>query len=219
MFPTTFPLPEAPVSPLPASELTAEDLTNLLRHEPTGGAPGPSRLRVEHPKVFLRLPLQAQFEEFAAALTQFTNLLLGGLFSESIRAALFAGQVLPLNKKDGGIRPVVLGELLRRLAHKALLRSLGEELASLGPSVQLGLNNDTYGPTAAVLAAQSWACSLEGKVLVKLDIKKAFNSLSREAAIRAANELLPSAAPYLRWFLSAASPVWYHDLLLQTPRD
>ena len=61
-----------------------------------------------------------------------------------------------------------------------MIRSqLGGELANVNPKAQLGLSNAKYVTVAVVLTAQTWADSMGGSVLSKLDIRNAFNTLDR----------------------------------------
>ncbi len=58
----------------------------------------------------------------------------GGLL-DAMALVLCAASLIPLNKKDGGIRPIVVGETLRRLFGKTLLTTpaLKEAVQELVP--------------------------------------------------------------------------------------
>jgi hypothetical protein len=51
-------------------------------------------------------------------LTQLTNLLLAGGLDETVKEIIYGGRLIALLKKDGGIRPIAVGYVGRRLAAK-----------------------------------------------------------------------------------------------------
>ena len=66
------------------------------------------------------------------SLTNFVNLLLKGDLPVSVREIVYGGRLIALQKKDGGIRPTVVGYTLRRLAAKCantfVIKRRSEEL-------------------------------------------------------------------------------------------
>src|SRR6218665_3497540 len=58
----------------------------------------------------------------AKALTDFTNLLLRGECPPSARPTLFGGNLIALNKETGGLRPIAIGYVWRRLAAKCAIK-------------------------------------------------------------------------------------------------
>ena len=48
-------------------------------------------------------------EKLLEARTAFTNMLLSGKLSTTIREIIFGGRLITLQKKDGGIRPIADG--------------------------------------------------------------------------------------------------------------
>ena len=49
------------------------------------------------------------------SLTDFVNLLLKGDLPVPVREIVYGGRLIALQKKDGGIRPIMVGYTLRRL--------------------------------------------------------------------------------------------------------
>ena len=58
-------------------------------------------------------------------LCPFVKTAINGNLPEQLHAVLCAATLSPLNKKDGGIRPIAIGDTLRRLIGKVLLRLPG----------------------------------------------------------------------------------------------
>ena len=88
-----------------------------------------------------------------------------------------------IGKPAGGVRPIAMGETLRRLAakclHSAVLDKVSEYLLPLQVGVQV--------PNAAELVARRvklWAKeAAPGEVLLQVDLRNSFNSLDRNAML------------------------------------
>ena len=86
---------------------------------PKGAAPGPSGLRASHIQDAVRRP--GRGTPLVQALASLAQAWVNGTLPLE-HAPFFTGANLtPLRKKDGGVRPVAVGEVLRRLVGKALL--------------------------------------------------------------------------------------------------
>ena len=95
-----------------------------------------------------------------------------------------AGQVSPLVKPTGGHRPLLLSPFLRRLAHKALLKTRTSTIQkAVGPH-QYGVSTKD-GANVMIKKIQVAAEMDTQRVLVALDIKAAFQNISRKAMINA----------------------------------
>ena len=68
-------------------------------------------------------------------LTTFINTILTGSVPRSILPAFAGATLSAFNKKDGGIRPIAVGDTLRRLAAKCATRSIQDKFSGIfGPS-------------------------------------------------------------------------------------
>ena len=101
---------------------------------------------------------------------------------------IFCASLISLSKKDGGVCPIAIGQTLRRVVAKCIggrvIHSVGGDLAPL----QLG-RGVPRGCEVAVHAFRRFLHHMRSDhVLVKLDFKNAFNSLSRACMIRAVQQ-------------------------------
>ena len=125
------------------------------------------------------------------SLTDLANILLAGKTPASVTPILFGGSLIALEKKDGGIRPIAVGYIWRRLTAKCANRHATESLTSILSPKQLGVGVKG-GAEAAVHATRRYLQQMpEGNILAKLDFKNAFNSLSRNAMLEAVAEYAP----------------------------
>ena len=105
---------ELPVAP----ELSPDDVLKALHTFPAATAPGPSGLRAQH--------LRDAFLPGAAkgcnnSLTAVVNLLAQGRACAAAAPALAGASLVAVPKPKGGVRPIAIGELLRRLTGNAFL--------------------------------------------------------------------------------------------------
>ena len=93
---------------------------------------------------------------------------LDGKVPTYVRRTLFGGTLLALAKKGGGVRPIAVGYVWRRLAAKVACNHVSERGADLLAPIQLGFGI-SGGVVAAVHAARRFASSLQpGKLLLKM---------------------------------------------------
>ena len=83
---------------------------------PNGSAGGPDSLRPQHIKDLLQGATDDS--PLLMSITDLTNLLLEGKVPSAVRGALFGANLLAIAKKNGGIRPIAVGYVWRRLAAK-----------------------------------------------------------------------------------------------------
>jgi hypothetical protein len=128
-------------------------VSEAVLHFPRASAPGPSGLRPCH------LPDALKRKEatmgLVAALSMLTKMWCAGDIPADQARFLCSANLTPLRKADGGVRPVAVGQTLRRLVGKALLSTgaAKEQIARLTP-IQTGIG--VRGATEAVaMACQS----------------------------------------------------------------
>jgi len=83
---------------------------------PPGSAGGFDGLCFQH--ISDMLMCQEAGTEFLSILTNFVNLVVAGRCPTDAAAVFFGGRLLALSKKTGGIRPIAIGFILRRLTSK-----------------------------------------------------------------------------------------------------
>ena len=106
----------APTTDVPPLQVTPAAVRAAVQSCPNGSAAGPDGLRPQHIKDLL-LGV-ADDHPLLVGITYLINLLLGGHTPTSVRGALFGATLLAIAKKTGGIRPIAVGYVWRRLAAK-----------------------------------------------------------------------------------------------------
>jgi Reverse transcriptase (RNA-dependent DNA polymerase) len=134
---------------------------------------------------------------FAKALRLLADMIRQGTAPGS--ALLCTSKLVAFDKKDGGIRPIAVGDMLYRVALKAILTT------SFKPSMllpcQLGVNSKGGVEPAIFLLEE--AITGANKNLIKriasLDLSNAFNSISRVSIAAAVSKYAPTLYRATRW--------------------
>ena len=103
---------------------------------PNGSAGGPDGLRPQHLKDLL---IGAKDDHpLLMKITELMNLVIEGLTPCHVLPILFGGSLTAITKKSGGIRPIAVGYLWRRLSGKLVCNHAAARMAALLSPRQLG---------------------------------------------------------------------------------
>ena len=105
-------------------------------------------------------------------------------------ARLYAGK-----KKDGGIRPIAVGNLTRRLTSKCAAVAMADRAAAMLSPLQVGFGV-RGGAEAIVHAARKVMEDSGEKFLLQADLINAFNQADRGAALKEVAEHFPELLPW-----------------------
>ena len=114
--------------------------------------------------------------EFALkAVTKFVNFGSRGLFPVFVSKTLCCASLTALSKKKGGVRPIAVGEVLRRLMAKWLASEAKSKAIELFDSLQLG--EGISGGAQAILHLSNITCDYivsaqTDKDVLQIDLKK-----------------------------------------------
>ena len=127
---------------------------------------------------------------------------INGSIPSSLAPLLCAARLIPLRKKDEGVRPVAVGDVLRRIVGKCLLHhpTVAEQVRTLQP-LQLGVGVSMACPTVAHALQRAVAelpCDGNWAVL-QVDVANAFNTVLRPAILQGARDLAPAVVPWLQF--------------------
>ena len=182
---------------------------------PAGSAGGPDGLRPQHIRDMLLS--REGGSELLSALTAFVNMVLAGRCPKDVAPVFFGGRLLALNKKSGGIRPIVVGFSLRRLVSKCATSFGTKHLTDFFHPHQLGVGIPG-GCEAAIHSARRYLEALPpDHIVVKLDFSNAFNSLHRFDMLSAVHSRIPDLYSYCCSAYSQPSLLFYgsHTVLSQ----
>ena len=171
------PVPDESTQPLLAS---CADVEAAVKSFSSGSSAGLDGLRPSHLKDLIGLTCGEAGRRLTTALTSLVNLALRGEIPRTARESFFTASLLALEKSCGGVRPIAIGSTYRRLATKVALRPLSSEIGNKLRPTQLGFGT-TGGCEAAAHATRHFVNRLSGEeVVVKIDMRNAFNSVRRD---------------------------------------
>lgn len=214
--------PQQPPPPVPAlndlplaPEVAPDLVARCLRAFPADTAPVPSGLRVQHLKDAAVAGSQdAFFSHLAAAVA----LLAQGRAPDFVVPVLAGAGLVALPKPKGGVRPIAVGEILRRLTGKCLMALVRDEARSYFYPAQLGVAVPG-GVEIAIHTARAWydrhQCSTQ-KVALKLDFSNAFNTVHREAVLSALTANFPSLSRWAIWCYRQPSRLQFNDWVVES---
>jgi Reverse transcriptase (RNA-dependent DNA polymerase) len=143
------------------------------------------------------------------AITGFVNALLNGKCNPAVSPIIFGGQLMALEKKSGGIRPIAIGYTWRRIAAKCANAHATAVLADYFQPIQLGVGTPG-GCEAAVHATRRFVESMPSShCVIKLDFSNAFNSLHRDVMLAAMRERVPGIYKFCHLSYSQPSVLSY----------
>ena len=193
-----------PARPAAVPELSSEAVIGALKTFPRASAPGPSGLRADHIKETLAT---AHGDEVTAHLVSLCQLLAKGEAPTVVAPYLGGARLHALPKKNGGVRPIAVGETIRRLVGKVLCHATRADSNQYFWPLQVGVGVK-LGGEAAVHTARQWAernAGVADKVLLKVDFQNAFNSVDRFALLSETRAAFPGLACWVDWCYSSAS--------------
>ena len=123
------------------------------------------------------------------------DLSLDGINSTSIEA-FTACRMIPLNKNPG-LRPIGVGEVLRRIAGKVIMRVAKEDVINSVGSLQVCAGQNA-GAEAAIHAMHDIYENKDTEAILLIDAENAFNSINRAAMIHNITILCPIISIFIK---------------------
>ena len=95
-----------------------------------GTSPGPDGMRPEHLKESLAALAQNRSSRLLTTLTGLVNMLSSGGLSADVAPFVAGANLFAAIKKDGGFRPIAVGNTLRRLVSKCIAHAVAGRAAT-----------------------------------------------------------------------------------------
>ena len=195
--PSTFKRTQPEVAQIVFSQKEVQDAVSSFRR---GSAPGPSGVRPEHLKVAVKNSPPNRADQALGALTRLVNVMAAGKVPTEVAPDLCGARLHAAKKKDGGIRPIAVGNILRRLTAKLMASSLVGKAAELLSPHQLGVG--VRGGCEAILHSVREVIGKgdPDQWVLQADLINAFNQADRDSAFREVEKHFPQI---LVWVLTS----------------
>ena len=178
-----------------APRLLPEAVLAALRSFPKGSGCGPAGLRAQH---LLDSLTPAYKTTVLELLTEVSQLLADGRGPRELAPFLAGAGLMASRKKDGGVRPIAVGEVLRRLVAKTLSKETQEAAQRYLWPLQVGVACP-LGAECAIHTAAQWTQRhrhTPDHVFLKVDFSNAFNHINRDKMLTQVRQHFPELA---RW--------------------
>ena len=183
-----------------ALQLSEPQVLKAIQSFPGGSAGGSDLLLPQYLKDMTSKVCGVQGSQLLSTIVRFSNKMLRGDIPEYILPFLYGASLIAFSKPDGGVRPIAIGNTLRRLTAKAAAFAAKETVKSKLFPHQVGVAVPG-GAEAIVHTARSYCRSnLESDdpvLFLKVDFKNAFNSVRRDKLLRLVREELKSFYPFI----------------------
>ena len=162
-----------------------------LRKSRKGAAPGPSGMHSDHLFPLLERPRDSEL------LAQVASQMAVGNVPEDILDIIRLGRVTALQKPDGGIRGIFVGDVLRRLVARTIARQVSKKAEAATVPFQYALSTKA-GCECVAHILQTLTDVDERATIVSIDGIGAYNLISRNAMLQG---LLMMGSPFCEVFL------------------
>ena len=136
-------------------------------------------------------------EPLLESLTRFIIKALNGERPAMFAELFLSARLLPFKKKDAGVRPIAVGEVLSRLGAKVALHQIMPVIQEKMPPLQLGVavSDSVAHLTHAVRCAHQLCLENSSAGILQVDISNAFNTIQRQAILDSVFAEFPQIFP------------------------
>ena len=199
----------------PQISLTVDQVVNCIKSFRKGTAPGPSGLRAEHLKEAIRSVPPNRTDKAAAAITGLVNCMGGGKVPAEVAPYLCGAALFAAVKKDGSLRPIAVGEILRRLTSKGFSRVSAEKAAGILSPHQLGVG--VPGGCEGIAHTVRQVVEEDPDLLVlRVDLINAFNTADRWTTFREMERLFPECMNWIRTCYGGQVELVFGDTIIMS---
>ena len=198
--------PESPFVPNRSDiiKLTREQVWLAIRSAARGSASGLDGLRFDH---LYHLSFGGS-HIFMDPLTAFCNLAVQGSLPQWYYTFTAGANLIALDKAGGGVRPIAMGSVWRKLVSKAVLYFLDPQIVQHFSHFQYGVGSRAGCEIVYHRTRQLLATPGRRVVVIKTDFSNAFNSILRRAILNAVKISFPGLYAYVLAVYGPKSELW-----------
>ena len=211
--------PQGPTIHLPHTntpdplEINSKIVVAQLKRFPKGSAPGLSALSAQH---ILDAILPGEMT-VVDPLTEIIKSLVSGKVLHDVMPFIAGANLTALIKKNSDIRPIAVGDTLRRLAARCLCSLLQVQAAKYFLPTQFGVA--VPGGAEAIIHGLRliWESNVDqDTALLKVDFSNAFNSVSRQLFLDQCLQVFPGIYSWVKWCYSSPSLLHYNNQFISS---
>jgi hypothetical protein len=169
-------------------------------------------------KDILSCPNKAAGDDALTSLTKLANHLVAGRAPLELAPFIAGAPLMALAKAGGGLRPIAIGETIRRLVSKCCCEATVEDAKVIFGPLQVGVATQG-GAEASVHAVRRLAEEFgadPGKIMLKVDFSNAFNLVDRTEMLAQVYEKLPSLYRWVKFCYSHPAHLFFGTSVLSS---
>src|SRR6266487_829484 len=147
------------------------------------------------------------------AITLVVNLWLGGRCPVSLSEFVASAPLTPLLKPDGGIRPIAVGTIWRRLVSKVAMKGVGKDMTKYLNDFQFGVGIPSGAE--AILHSANMVLSQRHEdgslAMLTIDFSNAFNMVDRSALLQEVRVRCPYISLWVEFLYGQAARLYLGD--------
>lgn len=212
--------PSLPDIPLDHHHLVVSQFVvlDMIKSFPRGTSCRQDGLRAQHLMDCLSGSVVAISDELVTSITQVMNLFLVGRCPRALGEYISSPPLTPLVKPGGGIRPIAVGTIWRRLVSKICAHLVGPYLDGYFGNLQFGVG--VSGGSEAKLHAVNRFVEGHGDEvglsMLLVDFKNAFNLVNREIMLREVRLRCPSISRWVEFCYFNPTRLYYGEHVLRS---
>ncbi|KAL6505584.1 hypothetical protein OROHE_022963 [Orobanche hederae] len=191
----------------------ADAIFQCIKSFPKGTSCGRDDLRAQHILDALCGEGSTVSNDLLFAIALVVNLWLGGRCPMSLAEFVASAPLTPLLKPDGGIRPIAVGSIWRRLVSKVAMKGVGKDMARYLNDFQFGVG--VSGGAEAILHSANRVLSNRHEdgsmTMLNVDFSNAFNMVDRSALLREVRVRCPSISLWVEFLYGQAARLYLGD--------
>ena len=171
-------------------------IKDCLTSFPKGSAPGLDGYRAEH---ILNAINTVQNVSVLESLMALLNIILSGRIHPEVKEWFAGGKLCALKKSDGGIRPICMGSVVRRLTSKIVCRIYQQKFTEFLAPTQLGVGVKSGAECLIHEVDLVYRAHQSDKnfVILKIDYRNAFNLVDRQVFLDSIHDNFPELYNYV----------------------
>ncbi|XP_026392264.1 uncharacterized protein LOC113287662 [Papaver somniferum] len=217
--------PHAPPPSIPADDITTPSLSVdvkavlvAIKIFPKGIACEHDGLRAQHLLDALSGPAAAVVDELLEFMVGVINLWLAGNCPSELGEYMSSAPLTPLLKPGGGVRPIAVGTIWRRLCSKLAANAVCKDIIAYLGSHQFGVGIPCGGE--GIMHAANRLLELKGthctQTMLLVDFTNAFNLVDRATLIHEVRNHCPSISRWVEFCYSTPARLYYNQHILSS---
>lgn len=215
--------PHAPPPIIPDAHIEAasvsvdtKDVLTAIKSFPKGTSCGRDGIRAQHLLDALSGSAAAVSEELLSSITAVVNLWLSGKCPKVLGEYIASAPLIPLLKPDGGLRPLAIGTIWRRLCSKVAVNSVRRAMTAYLGNYQFGVGVPCGGE--GIMHSANKLLEMKGTqtdlTMLLIDFQNAFNLVERTTLIKEVRSKCPGISSWVEFCYTTPTKLYFNEFTL-----